>query len=286
MKELFTKKNLITFVAVVASSVMMASVTKTFTRPAGILSGGFMGIAMLADMLAEKLGFYFPTALGLVCLNLPVAIFCFKKISPRFVCFSLLHVACTSFMLEVVPSYPLMEEIMLNVIFGGFLYGISIVVVLKGNASTGGTDFIALYVSNKSGKEIWIQVFCFNALVLCIYGCIFGFELAGYSILFQFLVTKTISTFHIRYQRVMLHIFTKRKDEVVDAYVDNFRHGMTVLDGYGGYSKQEVTMLTAIVSSYEMDDVIEVLQKVDPALIVNVTKSQKYVGRFYMRPLD
>lgn len=286
MKDIFTRKNLITFSAVLASSIMMASVTKTFTRPAGILSGGFMGVAMLVEMLANSAGIVFPLALGLVCLNLPVAAVCFKKISPRFVFFSLMHVACTSFLLEIVPSYPLMEEIMLNVIFGGFLYGISVVVVLKGNASTGGTDFIALYVANKSGKEIWIQVFCFNAMVLCIYGIIYGFELAGYSIIFQFLVTKTISTFHIRYQRVMLQIFTKQKDAVVNEYTINFRHGMTVLEGYGAYSKQEITMMTAIISSFEVDDVIDALKEVDPAIIINVTKSQKYVGRFYMRPMD
>lgn len=83
----------------------------------------------------------------------------------------------------------------LNVIFGGFLFGGSIVIALKGNASSGGTDFISLYVSNKSGKEIWNQVFIFNALMLSVFGCIFGFEAAGYSILFQFLSTKTVLHF-------------------------------------------------------------------------------------------
>lgn len=156
---------------------------------------------------------------------------------------------------------------------------------MKGNASSGGTDFIALYVANKSGKEIWNQVFVFNALMLCVFGCIFGFEAAGYSILFQFLSTKTVSTFHTRYKRVMLQIFTKRKDEVTDAYCKTFHHGITTLDGIGGYSNTPVSMLTAIVSSYEVDDVITTLQEVDPKIIINVTKSEKYVGRFYNAPL-
>lgn len=110
-----------------------------------------------------------------------------------------------------MPQVPLFDDKILNVIFGGFMFGGSIVIALKGNASSGGTDFIALYVSNKSGKEIWNQVFIFNTIMLCVFGYIFGFEAAGYSILFQFMSTKTVSNFHTRYKRVMMQIFTKTK---------------------------------------------------------------------------
>ena len=57
-------------------------------------------------------------------------------------------------------SQPLFGDVMLNVIFGGFLYGLCIAIALRGNASTGGTDFIALYVSNKTGSSIWGVCVC------------------------------------------------------------------------------------------------------------------------------
>lgn len=279
------RKCLISFSAVFLSSLIMAFATKNLVRPAGILSGGFMGIAIMVDMIGELIGISIPTSIGLLCLNIPVALFCAKKISPRFVFFSLLQVVFTSLFLPLVPRVLLFDDKILNVIFGGFLFGGSIVIALKGNASSGGTDFISLYVSNKSGKEIWNQVFVFNVLMLSVFGCIFGFEAAGYSILFQFLSTKTISTFHTRYKRVMMQIFTKHKDEVMAVYCEKFHHGITALDGMGGYSKTPVSMLTAIVSSYEVDDVIAVLKEVDPKVIINVSKSEKYVGRFYNAPL-
>lgn len=279
------KKCLISFGAVFLSSLIMAFATKNLVRPAGILSGGFMGIAIMVDMIGELIGISIPTSIGLLCLNIPVALFCVKKISPRFVFFSLLQVAFTSLFLPFVPRVLLFDDKILNVIFGGFLFGGSIVIALKGNASSGGTDFISLYVSNKNGKGIWNQVFVFNVLMLSVFGCIFGFEAAGYSILFQFLSTKTISTFHTRYKRVMMQIFTRHKDEVMAVYCEKFHHGITALDGIGGYSKLPVSMLTAIVSSYEVDDVIAVLKEVDPKVIINVSKSEKYVGRFYNAPL-
>lgn len=279
------KKYLISFIAVFCSSLIMSFTTKNLVRPAGVLSGGFMGIAIMIDMIAELFGGSIPTSIGLLCLNIPVALFCAKKISPRFVFFSLLQVGFTSLFLPLMPSIHLFDDKILNVIFGGFMFGGSIVVALKGNASSGGTDFIALYVSNKSGKEIWNQVFVFNTIMLCIFGYIFGYEAAGYSILFQFMSTKTVSTFHTRYKRVAMQIFTKCKEEVMDVYFKEFHHGLTVIDGMGGYSRTPVSMMTAIVSSYEVDDVISVLKEVDPKIIINVTKSEKYVGRFYNAPL-
>ena len=280
------KRDLISFACVFCSSLIMAATTKTFVRPAHLLSGGFMGIALLVDMIADLFGKSIPTAFTLVALNVPVALICAKKISKRFVFFSLLQVFLTSFLLQIIPNYPLFDEQVLNVVFGGYIWGMSIVLALKAGASSGGTDFIALYFANKNGREIWMQVFAFNAMILCVFGVIFGFDKAGYSILFQFISTKTISTFHTRYKRVMLHIYTVKKDEVVDTYLGKFHHGITALDGYGGYSHHPVSYLTAIVSSYEVGDVLEALKETDPKIIVSVTKVENFIGRFYNKPLD
>ena len=279
------KRDLISFACVFCSSLIMAATTKTL-RPAHLLSGGFMGIALLVDMIADLFGKSIPTAFTLVVLNVPVALICAKKISKRFVFFSLLQVFLTSFLLQIIPNYPLFDEQVLNVVFGGYIWGMSIVLALKAGASSGGTDFIALYFANKNGREIWMQVFAFNAMILCVFGVIFGFDKAGYSILFQFISTKTISTFHTRYKRVMLHIYTVKKDEVVDTYLEKFHHGITALDGYGGYSHHPVSYLTAIVSSYEVGDVLETLKETDPKIIVSVTKVENFIGRFYNKPLD
>ena len=260
------KRDLISFGCVFCSSLIMAATTKTFVRPAHLLSGGFMGIALLVDMIADLFGKSIPTAFTLVALNVPVALICAKKISKRFVFFSLLQVFLTSFLLQIIPNYPLFDEQVLNVVFGGYIWGMSIVLALKAGASSGGTDFIALYFANKNGREIWMQVFVFNAMILCIFGVIF--------------------TFHTRYKRVMLHIYTAKKDEVVDTYLEKFHHGITALDGYGGYSHHPVSYLTAVVSSYEVGDVLEALKETDPKIIVSVTKVENFIGRFYNKPLD
>lgn len=149
-----------------------------------------------------------------------------------------------------------------------------------------GTDFIALYVSNKTGNSIWSQVFIGNVLLLSIFGMIFGWDYAGYSILFQFVGTKVISTFHHRYDRVTLQITTVQGPKLANKYVEAFRHGISCVDAVGGYSKKKMYLLHTVVSSYEVADIITLFHEVDEHVIVNAFKTQQFFGTFYRAPME
>ena len=279
-------RNVITFLAVLISALLQAFVIQAFIRPSSLLSGGFTGIALLADMAAESAGKSFPTSLGMLATNIPVAILCGRSISFRFVFFSLLQVVMSSFFLQVLHFEPLFDDLMLNVIFGGFLLGISGVVALRGNASMGGTDFIALYVSNKTGRSIWTEVFIGNCVLFCVFGLMFGWEHAAYTILFYFVVTRTISAFHHRYDRVTLQVTTLYGNEIMEEYVRHFRHGISCVDAVGGYSRRPMCLLHTVVSSYEQADVIHLMREVDPHVIINVFKTDQFFGKFYQAPIE
>ncbi|MTK06279.1 MAG: YitT family protein [Hungatella sp.] len=279
-------RNVMTTLAVMGSALLQTYVIQAFIRPAGLLSGGFTGIAILIDRITSLFGFNISTSLGMIVLNIPVAWACSKSISRRFTFFSLLQVLLASTFLRVFHFTPIFDDGILNVIYGGVLYGFAIVLALRGNASTGGTDFIALYVSNKTGNSIWTSVFVGNVILLCIFGAIFGWDYAGYSILFQFVSTKVISTFHHRYERVTLQITTVKGPELAGKYVEDFRHGISCVDAVGGYSRKKMYLLHTVVSSYEVEDIIALFHEVDDQVIVNMFKTQQFYGRFYRAPME
>ncbi|WP_294581951.1 YitT family protein [uncultured Thomasclavelia sp.] len=286
MKKKVWFRYLVTIVAVIASSFLQTYAIKVFVNQANLLSSGFTGVAILIERITSLYGFSFSTSLGMIVLNLPVAILCYKSIGKKFVISSLCQVFLTSFLLQVCSFPPLFDDIILNVCFGGFVYGIATVIALKGNASTAGTDFIALYVSNKSGKSIWGYVFIFNTCILCIFGYMFGWIYAGYSIVFQFISTRTISSFYQRYKRVTLQITTKEPEKLVAAYIKQYRHGVSVLNGYGGYSKEPMSLLHTVVSAYEVQDIVQLLHEFDSKAIINVIPTENFIGGFYQAPLD
>ena len=280
------KRYAITTAAVIVSALLQAFAMQTFLNPVQILSSGFTGMAVLIEKITSIYGIHFSTSLGMIALNLPVAVFCFKHIGKKFVIFSMAQVFLASFFLRFAHFTPLFEDPLLNICFGGFIYGMAIVTALKGNASTAGTDFIALYVSNKTGKAIWQYVFMFNAGMLCVFGYMFGWEYAGYSIMFQFISTQTIDRFYHRYKRVTLQITTHNPDAVVSEYIKYYRPGLSVMNGYGGYSKQSMSLLHTVVSSYEVQDIVHHLKSVDPKVIVNVLPTETFFGGFYQKPID
>ena len=162
----------------------------------------------------------------------------------------------------------------------------AIVIALKGNASTAGTDFIALYVSNKCGKSIWQFIFLFNCLMLCIFGALFGWLYAGYSIVFQFLTTKTIETFDNRYKRVTLQITTQQPEKIIETYMKEYKHGMSVLNGYGAYGKNNLSLLHTVVSTYEVKDIVTLMREADSRVIINVLQTETFYGGFYRKPIE
>lgn len=290
LKELNQHKefrNLVTLFAVILSGFMQATIIQVFMRPLNLLSSGFTGVAILVEKITSTyFGFTFSTSLGMLVLNIPIALFCCKSISKRFTFFSLLQVIIASFFLKVIHFEALFDDRLLNIIFGGLLYGMQAVIALKANASTGGTDFIALYISNKKNKSIFSYVFIFNACLLIIFGMMFGWENAGYSILFQFISTKTIDTFYNRYARMTLQITTSKPDAVIQCLIKNYRHGLSRVDGIGGYSGRNISLIHAVVSSYEVGEMVALMRTVDPHVIVNVMKTENFYGGFYLKPIE
>lgn len=276
----------ITLCSVIVSAFLQAYAIQVFVQPAGLLSSGFTGLAILIDRITSLFGFSFPTFVGMVVLNIPVAILCWKSISQRFVVFSMIQVVLASVFLRFMDFDPIMREPVLLVVFGGFIYGLSIAIALRGGASTAGTDFISLMVSNRTGKSIWGFIFVGNCIVLLIFGYLFGWTAAAFSIIFQFISTKTIETFYHRYDRMTLQITTKKPDEILEAYHEKYRHGSSCYEAIGGYSRKTYWRIDTVVSSYEVGEIVGLIRAHDENAVINVFRSEGFYGRFYRGPVD
>ena len=276
----------ITAVAVTASALLQTFLIQAFVEPANLLPSGFTGVAVLVNQITSLGGVHISTSLGMLLLNIPVAMLCWGSISKRFVIFSMMQVALSSLFLNIFDFDPLLGDKMMLVIFGGFISGLSIAIALKAGASTGGTDFIALWVSNRTGKTIWGLIFAGNCLLLVIFGALFGWDSAAYSIVFQFIATKAIDSFYHRYDRVTLQITTRAPNDVMDAYIERFQHGISCAEVIGGYSRETMWLLHTVVSTYESKDIIELVCDVDPGAVINIFRTDNFVGGWWHGNVD
>lgn len=146
----------ISVIMTIASSLLQVYTIQVFMDPCNLLSSGFTGVAILLNKIGTLVGVNISTSLAILALNIPAALLCFKSVSKRFTFLSCLQFGLTSLFLQTLSFDPFFDDLVLNVFFGGALYGMSIVLALKADGSTGGTDFIALYISKHMGLCIYL----------------------------------------------------------------------------------------------------------------------------------
>ena len=281
------KKDWRRILIVLIASALMAFNIKSFVHAGDLFPGGVTGLTVLIQRLAEK---FFGLKLSYSPINLllnafPVYIG-FRFVGKKFTLLSLLMIIASSFLTDILPVYTITEDLLLISVFGGILSGIAISLCLYADATSGGTDFIAIYLSQKRGMETWNLVLGFNVIILCIAGYFFGWEESLYSIIFQFVSTQTLHSLYRSYQKQTLFIVTHKPEQVYKAIHDVCHHGATVWNAEGTFSQQPMTMVYSIVSGADVKPALQAIKSADPDAFVNSIHTTEIRGHFYMKPKD
>ena len=281
------QKDIKTLVMVTLSALLYALSLKMFIQAGGLFPGGFSGISVLTTRLLSKYAqIEVPFALFYISLNIIPTILVFKYVGKRFTVFSVIQYLLVSLFTLILPNINLTADIILISVFGGILGGFASSLSLAVNASGGGTDFLAIYAANKFKREPWSAVMAGNVVILGIAGIFFGWDKALYSIIYQFVYSQVVSSRHLRYKHVSLIIITQEPDLMMSKIFATLRHGITKLWGEGGYSHTPKSVLYMVVNEFEVEDVIEACQSVDPNVFISVNKTDRVVGNYYQKPLE
>ena len=267
------------------ASALMAVNIKTFVSTGGLYPGGATGLTILIQSVC-KMFFHISipyTPVNLLLNSVPIYIG-FRFIGKKFTLYSCLSILVTSVLTDIIPEIVVTYDILLISIFGGIISGFAISMCLSMNATTGGTDFISIYLSEKKGVDAWNFILAFNVVIIMIAGLLFGFDKALYSIIYQYASTQMLHMLYKRYQKQTLFIVTNKADKVCQAINTVSMHGATILSGEGSYEHEKRKVVYSVVSKEESREVIEAVKKADQAAFVNAMRTEELAGRFYYRP--
>lgn len=266
-------------------AVIMAVNIKTFVLAGGLYPGGFNGVTLLIQAICDRFfDITVPFSPISLALNAIPAIISFKAIGKRFTVITSILVVATSFITDMVPAIPITEDILLICIFGGLINGVAISVALLGGASTGGTDFIAIYFAEKKKKDVWNYILMGNVAILLLAGYLFGWDKALYSIIFQYTSTQVIHLLYQVQKKVTLFVVTEEPEAVYQAIAEVTNHSATEFSATGMYSNEKRKMIYSVVSTMEAKVLIQRVMEADPKAFVNVVKTDTLIGRFYQKP--
>lgn len=267
------------------ASFLMALNIKSFVRTGGLYPGGATGLALLIQRAADMfLHITIPYTIVNILLNAIPVYIGFRFIGKKFTMYSCLMIVLTSVLTDIIPGYAITYDTLLISIFGGLINGFVIGLCLHMNATTGGTDFIAIYLSEKKEIDSWNIVLGINVVILAVAGILFGWDKALYSIIFQYTSTQVVHILYRKYQHETLFIVTNQATEVYEVISKMSNHGATIMEGEGSYEHQERKIVYSVVSSAQSKSIIREVKKADPHAFVNAIKTEQIAGRFYQKP--
>ena len=274
-------------IAVSLASLLMALNIKTFVHTGGLLPGGASGLTLLIQGIGSK---FFHINLPYTLINILINSFPvyigFRFIGKKFTGLSCYVIVLTSVLADLLPPYIVTRDTLLISIFGGLINGIAISMCLLMDSTTGGTDFIGIYLSEKRGVDSFNITLMINAAILIAAGFLFGWDKALYSIIFQFCSTSMVRILYKKYQKATLFVVTNKPVEVCEAISKISHHGATIIEGEGSYEHCERNVVYSVISGAESGRVISVIKTADPDAFVNVLKTERVLGRFYQPPAD
>ena len=159
------KKDTKRIIVIIIAALLMAVNIKTFVQAGNLLPGGATGLTLLIQR-AVKLFFdldipYSPIN---ILLNAIPAFIGFKFIGKKFTIYSCLMIFLVGLFADLIPAYTITDDVLLVSIFGGLINGAAISICLSVEATSGGTDFIAIYMSEKKHMDSWNFVLGINAV--------------------------------------------------------------------------------------------------------------------------
>ncbi|SFU84306.1 YitT family protein [Butyrivibrio sp. M55] len=275
------------FVVVTIASVVFALNIKSFVRTGGILPGGATGLTLLIQEIADRfIGIKIPYTPINVAINVAPVFIGFKYIGKKFTSLSCIVILLTGILADLIPGYVITNDLILISIFGGIINGVAISLCLLMDATSGGIDFIAIYLYKKGFDGFNVALYV-NACILITAGALFGWERALYSIIFQYASTTVIHVLYRKYQQTTLFIVTRFPDEISALIYKMSNHGSTIIYGRGSHEgDKDKSVVYSVITATQVTQIINAIKELDPASFVNVFKSERVSGRFYRIPED
>jgi uncharacterized membrane-anchored protein YitT (DUF2179 family) len=248
-----------------------------FLIPHQILSGGLSGVAMIV-------GYFTGWNIGLVYFisNLPVLVWGMVVVGRKFILYSVISVFFTVWFMQILPVHPpnFHFDQIISAVFGGVLLGIGSGISLRIGGSTGGFDIIGSIVTRKRDFPLGSLLLALNSVVVFALGYFKqDWNLALYSMLSMFIVSRVMDTIHIRHLKVTAFIITEQKDLLTKRLL-NLPRGVTLLKTSGAYSNQEKDMLMTVITRYELAEFKAIIKECDPKAFVNIVETTTVLGEF------
>ncbi len=276
----FTPRRLLPFLAVVLGNLLFAFSAKVFLLPTGLVTGGTTGLAMVVNRLCGL-----PVSAFVMVFNVLMLLLGWWMLGRTFalttIASSLLYPAFLEALGWLLGDFVLTDDLLLNTIFFGLGIGISLGIVIRAGASTGGLEIPMLILQKQLripvSVTMYVLDFCILLLqLLCgtpVENVLYGIVLA---IIYTIMLDKMLM---LGTSRTQVKIISPKSREISAAILSEVDRGVTLLHGEGGYLHNPAEIVLSVISSRELVKLERLVHMIDPDCFMIVSKVTEVHGR-------
>ncbi len=263
------------YAQMIAGCIIGATAYPLFLVPNNIAPGGLTGVATIINYFVTV-----PVGTLSLILNIPLFILGYKSVGKTFVLRSLIATVLFSVFIDILPFKSVTTNPLLAALYGGIFLGFGLGLILRGGATTGGTDLVARVI-HKRLPFITVGAILFVAdfVVIVAAGIGMGAELAMYSII-SILVTAAILDVTMQgiNRAKACYIISSKSETIRKRLMEEMERGMTIIHATGAYTMEEKPVLLCIVNPRETVDIKRVVKEVDSLAFMFITEAHEVLG--------
>ena len=277
-KKMLFKKYLKEGIEIIIGCILMALGTALFLLPNQLSSGGFAGISTIIYYL-----FNMPLGITMLILNIPLIILTIIKVGKEIAIKGIFGTIVLSTFIDIFEKLkPLTEDRLLACIYGGILVGLGTAIVLKANASTGGTDLLSYIVRafKPHFKTSNLIVIVDTTIVFLNVLFFKEIEIGLYSAIAIYLMGKMIDiVFEGIYFTKTMFIVSNEYKKIAKEIEEKIDRGSTALYGKGMYTREKKMVLWCVASRGEVVRIKQIAQEIDPRAFIVISNAREAWGK-------
>ena len=270
---------LLSLLMVLLGNVIYAFAIKLFILPANVMSCGTTGIAMVVNHFLHipLSGFIFVFNIAMLILGWVVL---GRSFAMTTVLSSLFYPIALEILNRVLGDMLVTDNMLLNVIFGGMGLGISLGIVLRAGASTGGMDIPPLILKKFFHIPVSTSLWTFDFVILLCQMFFHPLEDLLYGVLLTLVVSFALNKILLLgTSRTEVKIISEKHEEIRHAILSEVKRGATMLHGQGGYLRRDTEVILSVVSNYELPKLQRLAREIDPNCFVIISQVTEVWGR-------
>lgn len=247
--------------------------------------------AFFAMLGMESVGGGIPITVTFFAINAVLLIASVKVLGFQFSIRSIFGVLCLTVWLWIPfrdlyqrftgEPFPLFEPFMSSIL-AGLILGIGMGLAFTNNGSSGGTDIIAKIINKYRTITLGRALLFTDVMIICSSGFLpdAGIDKVVYGLVAMTITSITLDMYinGIR-QSVQFFIFSKKYAEIADTITQNAHRGVTVINGQGWYSKEEVKVITVVARKNESTQIFRLIKEIDPNAFISQSAAIGVYGK-------